>query len=261
MFSQRLFFPWVAALSPATSYHSTVSLKALISKVEKLSRKSQSRMCGRGSVPCKQPSGRHPKPRVGSTGTPTGGSCHSLSFQLPFPAIIPCCSGSSTLDVQSSPPAKGSPPQIPVLCSTVEGLVGNFTVSALLHEGHLWVLVCVSPRQDVVSRTLVLRGRVILRYAKAYFGFRSLYICHSSYMHQSGTFSEKLSLTQNIPQSLRAEWIHRLPVPEQSQAEVGRWEWKPCPEISSATFTFANRLRKYTGVSSSNSSKWFLLRL
>lgn len=99
MFSQRLFFPWVAALSPATSYHSTVSLKALISKVEKLSRKSQSRMCGRGSVPCKQPSGRHPKPRVGSTGTPTGGSCHSLSFQLPFPAIIPCCSGSSTLDV------------------------------------------------------------------------------------------------------------------------------------------------------------------
>lgn len=34
MFCQKFFFPWVMALSPATPYHSTVSLKTLVSMVE-----------------------------------------------------------------------------------------------------------------------------------------------------------------------------------------------------------------------------------
>lgn len=153
-----------------------------------LTRKPQ--ICGKRSVPSKQPSGRHPKPQVGSTGTPRDGSHPSLSFQLPFPAATPCRSRNCSVDVQTrgaGPTCQREIPPNACFVELVEGVVGNCTVPALLHICGC-LCVCASLCQDVVSQTLVLRAKVILRNAKAYFGFRSLYICHNSVMPQLCTF-------------------------------------------------------------------------
>lgn len=128
-------------------------------------------------------------------------------------------------------PAKRRSP--PKTCSVEHSKRGGRELhSPYITTRDICVCLCVSLCQDTVSQTLVLRGKVILRTAKAYFGFRSLYICHSSWMQQLCTFAKKLSLTQNISQPWGAEWIHRLRVPEQSQAELGRLELEAKSRLS-----------------------------
>lgn len=149
-------------------------------------------MCGKRSVPRKQPSGRHPKPQVGSTGTPRDGSHSSLSFQLPFPAATPCCSGNCSVDVQTRGTGPTCQREVPPnTCFVEHSRRGEGTVQSLHYctrDICGCLCICASLCQDVVSQTLVLRGKVISRNAKAYFGFRSLYICHSSLMPQLCTF-------------------------------------------------------------------------
>lgn len=177
--------------------------------------------------PANSPPAGIPNPKWAVLGSPAVvpiTACHSLlpHHAAQAPAAQMCRPERLVL------PAKGKSSQKPALWSIVERVVVNCIVPALLDEGHLCVCVCVCFSVSGPSFTNTCSQRqVIFRNVKAYFAFRSLYICHSSQMHQLCTFSEKLYLTQDISQSWCAEGIHRLHVLhvlEQSQAEVGRWE-------------------------------------
>lgn len=148
MFCWRFFFPQVASLSPATSHHSTVSLKTLVSKSNclKLPRKPQSRLSVKRSVPCKCPLAGIPSPKWAVLGPPRVvpvTACPSSSHSL-----LPDHAAQSAAVRMCRPeglvlPAKGRFPQIPALWSIVEEMSGNWAAPALLHTGHLCVLVCV----------------------------------------------------------------------------------------------------------------------
>lgn len=116
-----------------------------------------------------------------------------------------------------------------------------------------FTLLCVSLHQDTASQTLVLRGKAILRNAKAYL---ALGACTSAIVLRcmSCALFLKSYLSHRIFPSLgvqKGSTDHLHPSDHKLRWESGNWE----PETSSAAFTCANRFRKCTGVCSSNSSE------